>query len=180
MKRIAEASPSFKARTASILYLLAVLTAVFFEAFVRGRLLFVVSLIPISCFIAVTLLLYDIFKPVNRSLSLLVVVFSLVGLTFEALELQPQGVNVALVFHAFYCLLIGYLTFKSSFLPRILGALMALGGMGWLTSLSRPLAQYLSPYNVAVGFLGEGSLMLWLLFMGVNVQRGKEQAIFRN
>jgi len=172
--RAVETSPRRKARIAGVLYLFAVLTAVLFEASVRGKWLFVVSLIPISCFVAVTLLLYGIFRPVNRSLSLLMVFFSFVGLSFEALELQPRGVNVALVFHAFYCLLIGYLSFRSNFLPRALGGLMAFGGLAWLTSVSTPLANRLSPYNLAAGFLGEGSLMLWLLVMGVNAQRWKE------
>jgi hypothetical protein len=66
--------------------------------------------------------------------------------------------------------------FGSTFLPRILGALMAFGGLGWLTYVSLPLANYLSPYNLACGLLGEASVFLSLLFMGVNVQRWQEQA----
>lgn len=73
-------------------------------------------------------------------------------------------------------LLIGYLVFKSTFLPRTLGALMASGGLSWLTFLSPPLANYLSPYNYAPGILGEGWLTVWLLVMGVDEQRWKEQA----
>jgi hypothetical protein len=72
--------------------------------------------------------------------------------------LQPQGVNIAIVFNGFYCLLIGYLIFRSAFLPRILGALMGFAGLGWLTFLSTPLANHLSPYNLASGLLGEGSV----------------------
>ena len=53
---------------------------------------------------------------------------------------------------------------------------MAFAGLGWLTFLSPPLADYLSPYNLALGLLGQESVMLWLLVMGVNVQRWKEQA----
>jgi hypothetical protein len=44
---------------------------------------------------------------------------------------------------------------------RILGVLMALAGLGWVTCLSPPLAHYLSPYNLALGILGQKSLMLW-------------------
>ena len=175
MERIAQASPRLKARTAGALYFFSLLTAVFGE-FVRGRLGYAAGLIAISGMFAMTLLFYDIFKPVNRSLSLLAAFFSLVCLTFEALRLHPKGVNIALVFTGFYCLLIGYLIFRSTFLPRILGALMAIGGLGWLTYVSTPLANYLSPYNTASGLLGEGSVFLWLLVMGVNVQRWKEQA----
>jgi hypothetical protein len=80
------------------------------------------------------------------------------------------------VFDGFSCLLIGYLIFSSSFLPRVLGVLMAVGGLGWLTFLSPPFARHLSPYNLAFGILGQESVMLWLLVMGVNAQRWKEQA----
>jgi hypothetical protein len=176
MERIAELSPRFKGRMAGVLYLLSVLTAALTELFVRGRLNIAGGLIAVSVMAVVTLLVYDLFKPANRNLSLLAAFFSLVGLTFEALRLQPHGVNIAIVFAGFYCVLIGYLIFNSTFLPRILGALMAFAGMGWLTFLSPPLVNYLSPYNLAAGLLGEVSVFLWLLVMGVNVQRWKEQA----
>jgi hypothetical protein len=125
---------------------------------------------------AMTLLLYDIFKPVNRGLSLLATFSSLVGLTFEAFRWQPRGVNVAIVFSGFYCLLIGCLIFRSTFLPRILGALMALAGLGWLTYLSTPLANHLSPYNLVSGLLGEGLVMLWILVVGLNAQKWNQLA----
>ena len=176
MERIVEASPRFKARMAGGFYFFGLLTAAFTEIFVRGRLNFAGGYIAISGMVVVTLLVYDIFKPVNRGLSLLAAFLSFVGLSFEALRLQPQGLNMAMVFTGFYCLLIGYLIFRSTFLPRILGVLMAFAGLGWLTYLSNPLVNYLSPYNLACGLLGEASGFLWLLVMGVNAQRWKEQA----
>ncbi len=85
-------------------------------------------------------------------------------------------VNIVIVFAGFYFILIGYLILRSTSLPGILGVLMAIAGLGWLTFLSPPLLNYRSPYNLAVGLLGEASVFLWLLVMGVNVQRWKEQA----
>lgn len=175
VEQIAEASPRLRARIAGALYLLGVLTAGFGELSLQGRLAIAAGLLAVACFIAVTLVLYDIFKPMNRGLSLLAASFSLVGLTLEALRWNPRGVDIAVVFHGLYCLLFGYLAFRSTFLPRILGALMALAGLAWLPFLSPPLTDYLSPYNVAAGFLGEGSLMLWLLAKGVNVERWQER-----
>ena len=175
MKRIAEASPRFKARIAGVLSLLSLLAAVFGEFFVR-RLEFAGDLIAVSGMVAVTLLLYDIFKPVNRGLSLLAASFNLVGLTLGALRWNPRGVDITVVFGGFSCLLIGYLIFRSNFLPRILGALMAFAGLGWVTYLSPTLAHHLSPYNLALGLLGQESVMLWLLVMGVKAERWKEQA----
>jgi hypothetical protein len=169
-------SPRFKARLAGSLYLFSVLTAVFFELILGGRLGSEANFIQMAGMLAVTLLLYDIFRSVNRILSLLAAFSNLVGIAFEALRLNPQGVNYSMVFHGTYCLLIGYLVFKSKFLPRILGALIAFGGLAWISFGSRSLANHLSPYNLACGLFGEASLFLWLVVMGVNVQRWEQQA----
>jgi Domain of unknown function (DUF4386) len=176
MERIAGASPRRKGRVAGVFYLLAVLTAAFAEGFLGGRLPHVTGLIPVACFVVVTLLLYQLLKSVNSRLALLAALFNLVGLIFEALALHLWGVNIALIFHGLYCLLIGYLVFRSAFLPRILGVLMAVGGGAWLTDLSTPFTDHLSPYNVVCGFVGEGSLMLWLLVIGLNSQRWNAHA----
>jgi hypothetical protein len=180
MERIAEAWPSPMARITGLVYLLYFLTAISGEVFVgRGRPVVydAVNLISHAFYIALTLLLYYLFKPVNRSLSLLAALFGLGGCANDVLilfNLPPHGIN-SLVFFAPYCLLIGYLIFRSTFLPRILGVLMALAGLGWLIFMS-PLGSRLDTYLKVLGILAEASLMLWLLVMGVNVQRWKEQS----
>ena len=90
--------------------------------------------------------------------------------------MHPFGYNIGLVFFGITCVLLGYLILRSTFLPRILGVLMALAGLGWLAFLSPPFANHLSPYDQAFGFLAEVALMLWLLVRGVDAQRWKEQA----
>ena len=181
METIAEASPQFRARMAGVFYLGTFVAGVF--ALVFGRRLgvfyfYAANLIATACYIAVTLLFYDLFKPVSRGLSLLAAFISLAGLvtgTLSLLHLAPSPIN-NLVFFGFYCLLIGYLIFRSTFLPRALGVLMAFGGLGWLTFLSPALAKSLSPYNLFPGILGEGVLTVSLLVFGLNVQRWNEQA----
>ena len=95
MKRIAEASPSLKARIAGALFLLLVLTAACTEFFFHGRLSVAADLaagiIEVSCMIAVTLLFYDIFKPVNRLLSLLAASFNFMAVTLELLRSQAAA-----------------------------------------------------------------------------------------
>jgi len=177
MKRSAETSPRFKARIAGVFYLLVFLTGGV-ALFVGGRLGSAAGLTAGACYMAVTLLFYGVFKPVNRNLSLLAAFISLVGIIIgplSRLHLVPFTIN-PLVFFGFYCLLIGYLIFRSTFLPRVLGVLMMFAGLGWLTFLSPPLAKYLTPYIFIPGLLGEGALTLWLLVMSVNEQRWKEQA----
>jgi hypothetical protein len=65
-----------------------------------------------------------------------------------------------------YCLLIGALIVRSGFVPRTLGLLMALGGLGWLTFVSPAFGNSLAPYSLLPGILGEGSLTPWLLIVG--------------
>jgi Domain of unknown function (DUF4386) len=181
MERILEASPRRWARIAGAFYLLNFVAGALSAAFVGGT--FAVyggaaNLIAAGSYVVVTALFYYIFKPVNRSLSLLAALFSLVGIAIGVLgvfHLSPVPIN-GLVFFGVYCLLIGYLILRSTFLPRILGALMMFAGLGWLTFLSPPLASQVSPYNLVPGLLGEGSLTLWLLVVGLNVPRWKEQA----
>jgi len=95
------------------------------------------------------------------------------------LKVNDRGAAMALVFFGFYALLTGYLIIRSTFLPRILGVVSVLGGLGWLTFLYLPLGYRLFPYIAVLGLLGAASLLLWLLVFGVNEQRWKEQAAQR-
>jgi len=180
MERVAEASPWPGARITGVVYLLYFLTAVSAEVFVGQTRLVAydaINLIAYAFYIAVTLLFYCMFKPVDSGLSLLAAFFSLAGCANEVLSmfnLAPHKVS-SLVFFGPYCILIGYLIFRSTFLPRFLGVLMVFAGLGWLVFLS-PHAFLLLTYLKVLGFLAESSLMLWLIMKGVNVQRWKEQA----
>ena len=177
MERLTKASPALLARIAGGVYLMVFVTGIF-SLFVRSSVGLAAGLIAGALYIVVTLLFYFVFKPVNRGLSLLAAILSLVGCALGPLSMFIHAacrIN-PLVFFGFYCLLIGYLILKSTFLPRVLGVLMMFAGLGWLTFLWPPLANYLSPYIFAPGILGEGALTLWLIVMSVNEQRWKEQA----
>jgi hypothetical protein len=92
------------------------------------------------------------------------------------LKLNALAYDIGLVFFGFWYVLIGYLIFRSTFLPRIIGALGVLAGFGYLTLLWQPLAHYLYPYNLALAGPGEISLLLWLIVKGVNARKWKETA----
>jgi hypothetical protein len=98
------------------------------------------------------------------------------ALALVFLRLNDYAFQIYLVFFGVWCLLIGYLIFRSTFLPRILGVLLAISGLGWVTYLYPPLAHRVYPIIAAASALGEIPLELWLIVMGVNVQRWKEQA----
>jgi hypothetical protein len=174
-----EASPRPRARMTGALYLIYFLTAILSLLLVsRG---FAVSgnamnVLSTVCYLVVTFLFYRLFKPVSGSLSLLAALFSLGGCVDMSLGLfNFDSPFSPLLFFAPFCLLIGYLIFRSSFLPRILGVAMALAGLGWLAFLLPAGPNYLSLSIKVFGFLAELSLCLWLLVMGVNDERWNQQ-----
>jgi hypothetical protein len=117
------------------------------------------------------------FKPVNRHLSLLAAIFSLAGCVIGVLglfKLAPSFLN-PLLFFGPYCILIGWLIFRSTFLPRILGVLMILAGLSWLFFMT-PLASSFMLYIEVLGVLAEALLMIWLIVKGVNIQHWEKHA----
>ena len=222
-------SPQAKARLAGFCYLVTIGVGAFDHLFVAGRLIvpgdaaataqnlvasaslyrvaFALDMIP--AYAVVTVLFYDLFKPVDRSLSLLAAVFSLLGgavgsaigvlqlapvvalrdiptmsglavdqqLTLVSLflELHHVGFTISLAFFGFYCAVLGWLIMTSGLMPRIVGGLMAVAGVAWVTYafaafVAPPAAAGLGPWALGVGTLGEGALTLWLLSFGVNAR----------
>jgi hypothetical protein len=98
------------------------------------------------------------------------------ALALMFLNVRAQANDIALVLFGLHCLGVGYLIFRSTFMPRIIGALMLMAGICWLTFLVPAVAKSLAPFNMMPGALGEVSLALWLLIKGVNVLRWQEQA----
>lgn len=98
------------------------------------------------------------------------------ALALLLLKVNDQGAAIALMFFGLYALLKGYLILKSTFLPRALGMVTVLGGVGWLAFLWPPLGYRLFPYIAGLGLLGAAANIVWFLVFGVNEQRWKEQA----
>jgi len=94
------------------------------------------------------------------------------------LELRKYGTFIPQVL-SFWILLLGYLVFKSGFLPRILGILLMLGGLCY-TVLA--VLFFLFPNFDAMilglfAFIGESLFYLWLLIKGVNVEEWEKRAL---
>ena len=91
-------------------------------------------------------------------------------------RVNDRGAGVGLVFFGFYAILNGSLVIRSTFLPRWLGVLSIVDGVGWLSFLYLPLASRLFLYVAVLALLGAAAMIFWLLVFGVNEQRWKEQA----
>jgi hypothetical protein len=96
-------------------------------------------------------------------------------------DLSAIGYSVNEVFFGFYAICISYLVLRSTFLPRAIGVLMAIDGLAYLVYsfadlLAPGFAAHLVPWIQLPALFGEGSLCLWLLVIGVDVERWKERA----
>jgi hypothetical protein len=173
------------------------------------RLTFLLFFLGKICYLGVTVLLYQLLKPVNKSVALFGAFCGLAGLlrgggghfnVLTALSLLEEsrravapvagqladsaklllatvpGFSGEDVYFGFQILSVGYLITRSRFVPRAIGALLVLGGAGFLITsvtnfVSPALGDRLAPVLLPIVLLGEGSLALWLLVKGVDVER---------
>lgn len=99
----------------------------------------------------------------------------LATLSLLSLNIQALGYGIGLVFFGFYCIIMGYLVFKSTIVPRLLGILYIISGLGYLINsfvmfLLKDFANPLFIYIAIPILIGELSFCLWLLIMGVKEQ----------
>ena len=92
------------------------------------------------------------------------------------LKVNGQGAGMGLAFFGFSTVLQGYLILRSTFLPRWLGWLSIVSGVGWLTFLYQPLGSRAFFPVVLVALLGSAAMIFWLLVFGVNEEKWKELA----
>ena len=85
-----------------------------------------------------------------------------------SLNAFTDGWNIGLAIFGLHLLVLGYLVFKSGYLPKFLGILVVIAGSGYLID---NLGKLLSPdYNITISmftFIGEVLLIFWLLGKGI-------------
>lgn len=183
--------PRLLARTAGVLYLLIFIFGVSGASQATPAKMILTN----ACDVGLSIIFYVLLQSVNRNIALLGAFFRLISVAVVSITSMNYfgvvhlfnaahsasafglGITIALVPFGVQCLLFGYLIFKSGFYPRSLGALYALAGLAYMMCLWPPLGQRLFfPYIVTPAVLGEGLLTLWLLIVGVNVQKWEEKA----
>jgi len=103
------------------------------------------------------------------------------ALAYLPLDLSSIDYSVHTVFFGFDILCTAYLVYRSGFLPRAIGVLLAIDGMAYLVYsfadfLAPGFADHLVPAIQLPALVGEGALCLWLLSAGVDVERWEKAA----
>jgi hypothetical protein len=229
---VAETSPSTRGRILAALYLFVIIGGVIAQAFISDRLVvrddaastaanilankslyrlgFTIFMLEMVAQVAVSVMFYDLLKPVNRSLARLSAIIGLTGcgiktmarlfyytplillggapylsaiepaqlqaLSLAFLRINSQGAAIALIFFGFETLLRGWLVFKSGFLPRFLGVLSMVGGLGWLTFLWPPLGSQAFIFVALFAIAGVIAMTGWLFIRGVDDVKWRERA----
>jgi hypothetical protein len=218
------ASPKAYARICGTLYAAVIVLGIFAELYVRSNVVvhgnpaataanltahetlwragMVANLLGGALYIAVTLMLYVLLKPVDENVSLLAAFFSLAGCAMTGinvlldsaalatvdqpaalktiLSLHLPGYCVSLAFFGFYCALLGYLTFRSGYFPKFVGVLLLAGGPCYVINscmvLLAPVTWNAVPFDITViSGVAELVLTLWLLFVGVNLREWNQR-----
>ena len=166
------------------------------------RIGFAIPLVAVLFHITWALLIYQLFGVVNRTINQLALLVILVGCALQATAAvvylspllylqagftQPDPVlllinlshltfDAYIIIFGMWCVLLGYLIVRSTFMPRLIGVLLIADGIGWITYLVPPFATSIFPAIAVVAGVAEFSLLLWMLIFGVNSERWYEQA----
>jgi hypothetical protein len=148
-------------------------------------------LITLTLDVVIAWALYILMAPVNRAVSLLtalnlVTVYRLVNTpdyltAFGSQQLHAQvrlllnsfryDWSMSLLIFGIHLVLLGYLIYRAGYIPRIIGVLLVIDGMGWVVDSLKP---YLYPTAhlgfLFVTFLGELVFMVWLLVRGWRIE----------
>src|SRR5438270_11599216 len=92
-------------------------------------------------------------------------------LALALINLNGLAFEIDLIIFGFWCVLAGYLILRSTFMPRILGALLMLDGIGWALYLWPPLATFLFPAIAVASGLADAPLQLLLIVFGGDPER---------
>ncbi|MDP9176520.1 MAG: DUF4386 domain-containing protein [Gemmatimonadota bacterium] len=92
---------------------------------------------------------------------------------------HTTGFGIALIFFGVECVILGYLIYRSGYMPRIIGVLMEIAGVCYVINsfallLSPLLSSRLFPVILMPALVAEVSLALWLLVKGVNAQKWEQ------
>jgi len=98
------------------------------------------------------------------------------GAAYLALRIGVQASDLVIVVFGFHAIVLGYLVYRSAFVPRAIGVLFTLAGIAGCLMLVPIVATQFLPALLALGATAELSFTAWLLFAGIDLQRWLRQA----
>lgn len=98
------------------------------------------------------------------------------ALAYHSLRSHAFGYHLALVFFGFYCVTLGALIVRSEVLPKLLGYLLIMAGVCYLTNsfgsiLAVEAISKIGPAILLPALVAELSLALWMLIKGINIEK---------
>lgn len=100
----------------------------------------------------------------------------LAALSLAFIKINNQGAAIGIIFFGFEVFLRGWLVFKSEFLPRFLGVLYMISGLGWLTYFWPPLGSKAFVVLALFAIAGIIANSGWLLIRGVDDVKWRARA----
>ena len=98
------------------------------------------------------------------------------AMAYLLIRINALGTQIALIFFGVSTVITGYLMFRATFLPRVLGVLTLIGGAGWLAFVYPPLGSTLFLPVALVALFGSAVKIGWLLIRGVDEKQWYEMA----
>ena len=98
------------------------------------------------------------------------------ALSLAFIKINNQGAAIGIIFFGFETLLRGWLLFNSGFLPRFLGVVSLIGGLGWLTFLWPPLGNQAFMGVALFAIAGVIVTTGWLFIRGVDDVKWRARA----
>jgi hypothetical protein len=97
------------------------------------------------------------------------------ALIYLATRLFATGFGFSLLLFAGFCVLVGVLILRSRLVPRAIGAMMVVAGIGYVVNtvaliVSPAFFEWINPAILLPILLAELSLALWLLLKGVAIE----------
>jgi hypothetical protein len=227
-----ETSPSTRARILGALYLFVIIAGIIAQKLISDRLVvgddavrtaanivankslyrlgYLIFMLEMAAQVVVSIMFYDLLKPVNRSVARISAIMGLTAsgiktfarlfyyaplillggsaylsaiepaqlaaLSLASIKINNQGAAIALIFFGFEVSIRGWLILESEFLPRFLGVLSMIGGLGWLTYLWPPLGS--QAFTLVALFAIAGVILTtgWFFVRGVDDAKWRARA----
>lgn len=167
------------------------------------RLSIVSALLTALLTVFTAIFIYRVLKPVNKEIAKFIILFTVMvapismvnelnnaavlillngtenlSLVSLFLDIHKYGIQIMSIFFGLWLLPMGYLVFKSGYIPKIIGVFLMITFLGYLIDF---FTFFLFPnFGIVISeyvWLGEVMMVFWLLIKGVNVKNWEKRSL---